>query len=457
MLEEFLYRLIYKAGEIKMRMYDIITKKRGGGELTKEEIEYFIDGYVKGNIPDYQVSALLMAIYFQGMTERETADLTMCMAYSGEMVDLSSIDGVKVDKHSTGGVGDKTTLIISPIVASLGVRVAKMSGRGLGHTGGTVDKMESIPGMQTSLDREKFFDIVRRVGVSVIGQSGNMVPADKKLYALRDVTATIESIPLIASSIMSKKIAAGSDCILLDVKTGSGAFMKTVEDSIRLAQAMVSIGEHVGRKTIALITDMDRPLGNAVGNALEIMEVCRTLKGHGPADLTEICIELAANMLFLAGKGSMETCKKLAQQQIANGEAFAKLKEMVAAQGGDVSVLDDNTKFAQPKVQHQVLTQQEGYLYSMNTEQCGIASVELGAGREKKEDSIDYNAGIILHKKVGDYVKAGDVLATFYSSDLEKCLSAEKLFECAVTIRPQAPEPVPVIHARVTRDGVERY
>ncbi len=440
-----------------MRMYDIITKKREGGELTKEEIGYFIDGYVGGDIPDYQVSALLMAIYFKGMTERETAELTMRMAHSGEMVDLSSIDGVKVDKHSTGGVGDKTTLIISPIVASLGVRVAKMSGRGLGHTGGTVDKMESIPGMQTSLDREKFFDIVRRVGVSVIGQSGNMVPADKKLYALRDVTATIESIPLIASSIMSKKIAAGSDCILLDVKTGSGAFMKTVDDSIRLAQAMVSIGEHVGRKTIALITDMDRPLGNAVGNALEIMEVCRTLKGHGPADLTEICIDLAANMLFLAGKGSIEACKKLAHRQIANGEAFAKLKEMAAAQGGDVSVLDDNTKFAQPKVQHEVLAQGEGYLYSMNTEQCGIASVELGAGREKKEDSIDYSAGIILHKKVGDYVKTGDALATFYSADQGKCLSAEKLFESAVTIRPQAPKPVPVIHARVTRDGVERY
>lgn len=439
-----------------MRMYDIIAKKRDGGELSDEEIQFFIGEYVKGEIPDYQVSSLLMAIYFHGMTDRETASLTMCMAKSGETVDLSSIDGVKVDKHSTGGVGDKTTLIISPIVASLGVRVAKMSGRGLGHTGGTVDKMESIPGMQTSIDREKFFDIVRKVGVSVIGQSGNLVPADKKLYALRDVTATIESIPLIASSIMSKKIAAGSDCILLDVKTGSGAFMKTVDDSIKLAQAMVAIGEHVGRKTIALITDMDRPLGNAIGNSLEIMEVCDTLKGHGPEDLTEICIELAANMLYLAGKGDLQECRKLAKRQIDNGEAFAKLKEMVAAQGGDTSVLDDSANFPQAKVAHEVLAQSEGYLYAMNTEQCGISSVELGAGREKKEDSIDYSAGIMLRKKIGDYVKKGDVIAVFYTSEEGKCKEAEKLFESAVSIRTEAPKSVPVIHARVTVDGVEK-
>jgi len=440
-----------------MRMYDVIAKKRDGGELTKEEIQFFISGYVMGEIPDYQVSALLMAIYFKGMTDTETANLTMCMTNSGETVDLSSIDGIKVDKHSTGGVGDKTTLIISPIVASLGVRVAKMSGRGLGHTGGTVDKMEAIPGMQTSIDREKFFDIVRKVGVSVIGQSGNLVPADKKLYALRDVTATIESIPLIASSIMSKKIAAGSDCILLDVKTGSGAFMKTVDDSIRLAQAMVAIGEHVGRKTIALITDMDRPLGNAIGNSLEIVEVCQTLKGNGPADLTEICIDLAGNMLFLANKGSIDDCKKMAEKQIANGEAFAKLKEMVAAQGGDTSVLDDNTKFEQAKVQHEVLAENEGYLYAMNTEQCGIASVELGAGREKKEDSIDFSAGILFRKTIGDYVKKGDVIAVFYSSTIERCHEAEKLFESAITIRSTKPKEVPIIHARVTKSEVQKY
>jgi len=439
-----------------MRMYDIITRKRNGGALSKHEIEYFIQGYVKGEIPDYQVSALLMAIYFQGMTDEETAVLTMCMANSGETVDLSSIPGIKVDKHSTGGVGDKTTLIISPIVASLGVRVAKMSGRGLGHTGGTVDKMEAIPGMRTSLDREEFFNIVRKVGVSVIGQSGNLVPADKKLYALRDVTGTVESIPLIASSIMSKKIAAGSDCILLDVKTGSGAFMKTVEDSLKLAQAMVAIGEHVGRKTIALITNMDRPLGMAIGNSLEIAEVCQTLKGSGPADLTEICIELAANMLYLANKGEIDVCKGMAQQAIDDGSAFCKLKEMVAAQGGDISVLDDAANFAQASVCHEVLAQKEGYLYAMNTEQCGICSVELGVGREKKEDCIDFSAGILLRKRIGDYVKVDEPIATFYSCAQSKCIEAEKLFEQAVIISSQKPKAVPIIHARVTKDGIER-
>ena len=437
-------------------MYDIIAKKRDGGELSAGEIGFFVDGYVRGDIPDYQASALMMAIYFRGMTERETADLTMCMARSGEMVDLSSIDGVKVDKHSTGGVGDKTTLIAAPIVASLGVRVAKMSGRGLGHTGGTVDKMESIPGMQTALDREKFFDVVRRVGVSVIGQSGNLVPADKKLYALRDVTATIESVPLIASSIMSKKIAAGSDCILLDVKTGSGAFMKTVEDSIRLARAMVSIGEHVGRRTVALITDMDRPLGNAIGNALEVCEVCETPRGRGPEDLTRVCVELAANMLALAGRGTLDACRTAARAQIENGQAFQKLREMVAAQGGDVSVLDDNSRFAQAAVKRDIPAPKDGYLRSMNTEQCGIACVELGAGREKKEDPIDFSAGIVLKKKPGDRVRRGEPIATFYTSSERRLSEAEKLFLGAVEIGAEAPEPVPLIHARITKDGVEQ-
>ena len=392
-----------------MRMYDILAKKRDGGILTDEEIQFFIDGYVSGAIPDYQASALLMAIFLKGMTPHETAALTRSMAQSGDLVDLSSIDGIKVDKHSTGGVGDKTTLIVAPVVASLGVRVAKMSGRGLGHTGGTVDKLESIPGFRTTLDREAFFDVVRRVGVSVIGQSGNLAPADKKLYALRDVTATVNSIPLIASSIMSKKIAAGSDRILLDVKTGSGAFMKTLEDSIALAKEMVSIGEHVGRRTVALITDMDRPLGCAIGNALEVREACETLQGRGPADLTEVCIELAANMLWLAEKGELAQCRSLAKQQIANGEAFAKLKEMVQAQGGDTSVLDDPSRFDRSNVCYEVLAQREGFLYAMDTERCGIASMELGAGREKKEDPIDYSAGIVLRKKVGDFVRKGEV------------------------------------------------
>ena len=438
-----------------MRMYDILAKKRDGGILTDEEIQFFIDGYVSGAIPDYQASALLMAIFLKGMTPHGTAALTRSMAQSGDLVDLSSIDGIKVDKHSTGGVGDKTTLIVAPVVASLGVRVAKMSGRGLGHTGGTVDKLESIPGFRTTLDREAFFDVVRRVGVSVIGQSGNLAPADKKLYALRDVTATVNSIPLIASSIMSKKIAAGSDRILLDVKTGSGAFMKTLEDSIALAKEMVSIGERKGRRTVALITDMDRPLGCAIGNALEVREACETLQGRGPADLTEVCIELAANMLWLAEKGELAQCRSLARQQIANGEAFAKLKEMVQAQGGDTSVLDDPEKFAPPNVCYEVLAQREGFLYAMDTEKCGIASVELGAGREKKEDPIDYSAGIVLRKKVGDFVRKGEVLASFYSSEESKCRTAEQTFTQALRIQDARPEQTALIHTRVTAQGVE--
>jgi pyrimidine-nucleoside phosphorylase len=439
-----------------MRMYDIIEKKKLGQPLLKEEIDFFVRGYVAGEIPDYQASALMMAIYFQGMTEQETADLTLCMAGSGETVDLSSIPGIKVDKHSTGGVGDKTSLVVSPMVASLGVHVAKMSGRGLGHTGGTIDKMESIPGMQTSIGRERFLEIVRQVGFSIIGQSGNLVPADKKLYALRDVTATVNSIPLIASSIMSKKIAAGSDCILLDVKTGSGAFMKTSEDSVKLARSMVSIGENAGRKTIALITDMDEPLGLAIGNSLEISEVCRTLHGKGPDDLTAVCIELAANMLFLAGKGELAECREAARNSLTDGSAFQKLREMVAAQGGDVSVLDEPDRFEKAKVSAVAAAKKSGYLYSMNTEQCGIASMELGAGREKKEDRIDFSAGILLHKKVGDFVQAGEPLATLYSSAEGLCETAGRTLQYAVAIREEKPEQKPLIYARVTKDGVER-
>lgn len=440
-----------------MRMFDIISKKRDGNVLTNEEIEFFVNGYVSGDIPDYQVSSLLMAIYLNGMNDDETTTLTMLMAKSGEVIDLSSIPGIKVDKHSTGGVGDKTTFIISPIVASCGVPVAKMSGRGLGHTGGTIDKMESIPGMRTNIDREEFFDIVRNVGACVIGQSGNIVPADKKFYALRDVTATIESIPLIASSIMSKKLAAGSDAILLDVKTGSGAFMKTTDNAIELAKAMVAIGEKVGRKTIALITDMDRPLGKSIGNALEMKEVCDTLRGKGPNDLTEICLTLSANMLYLAGKGSLDDCYSLAKDALESGRAFEKLKEMVKAQGGDVSVIDDNSKFESSKVVKGLAAAQEGYISSMDTEKCGIASMILGAGREKKEDAIDYSAGVILHKKIGDYVKRGDLIASLYSSSEEKCVASSRLLGEAIKISSYKPNVRPIILARVIKDSIEKY
>lgn len=440
-----------------MRMFDIIAKKRDGKVLTSEEIEFFVNGYVNGDIPDYQISALLMAIYLNGMNVDETTTLTMLMARSGEVIDLSSIPGIKVDKHSTGGVGDKTTFIISPIVASCGVPVAKMSGRGLGHTGGTIDKMESIPGMKTNIDREEFFDIVRNVGACVIGQSGNIVPADKKLYALRDVTATIESIPLIASSIMSKKLAAGSDAILLDVKTGSGAFMKTTDEAIELAKAMVAIGEKVGRKTIALITDMDRPLGKSIGNALEMKEVCDTLKGKGPKDLTELCLTLATNMLYLAGKGSLDDCYDLAKDALESGKAFEKLKEMVKAQGGDVSVIEDNSKFESSKVARGLAAAQEGYIYSMDTEKCGVASMILGAGREKKEDTIDYSAGVIIHKKIGDYVKRGDLIASLYSSSEEKCVNSSRLLGEAIKISSAEPVVKPIVLARVTKDSVEKY
>lgn len=379
------------------------------------------------------------------------------MANSGEKVDLTSIPGIKVDKHSTGGVGDKTTLIISPIVASLGVKVAKMSGRGLGHTGGTIDKLESIPGFKTDLDRERFFEVVRNVGVSVIGQSGNLVPADKKLYALRDVTATVESIPLIASSIMSKKIAAGSDCILLDVKAGSGAFMKTAEDAISLAKAMVEIGENVGRRTVALITDMDRPLGNAIGNSLEVMEACEVLKGKGPKDLTEICLDLAANMLYLAGKGSVAECRILAQKAISDGSAFEKLKDMVSAHGGNIAVLEDYSEFKTAKVKYEVKSKRTGYISHMNTESCGRVAVILGAGRETKESSIDFSAGIVLKKKVGDFIEAGEVVAVLCSDDVEKCKVAENSFWSAIEISDEMSAEVLPVLARVSADEIEKF
>jgi pyrimidine-nucleoside phosphorylase len=440
-----------------MRMYDVIHHKRDGRELTREEIEFFVRGVTDGSIPDYQTTALLMAIYFRGLSSRETGDLTDCMAHSGDMVDLSPIDGVKVDKHSTGGVGDKTTLIVAPIVASCGVRVAKMSGRGLGHTGGTIDKLESIPGFCTSLSVERFFEVVRETGLSVVGQTGNLAPADKKLYALRDVTATVDNVGLIAASIMSKKLAAGADAIVLDVKTGSGAFMKTVDDSILLAQAMVSIGEHTGRRTVALITDMDRPLGHAVGNSLEVIEAVETLHGRGPADLTEVCMELAANMLFLGGKGSIDDCRALAREAIHSGRAFDALCRMTAAQGGDVSYLTDPDRFEKAAFMRAITAPSDGWLLSMDTEAIGIASVMLGAGRETKESPIDFAAGLHILAKPGDRVHRGDVLATLCTNREDSLDAAEKQILGALTFGPARPEDVPLIFARVTGNGVERF
>lgn len=438
-----------------MRMYDLIQKKKQGQRLSKEEMEGMIVGFLSGEVPDYQMSAMLMAIYFQGMTDEELSELTMVMAHSGDMVDLSPIEGIKVDKHSTGGVGDKTTLVIAPIVAACGVKVAKMSGRGLGHTGGTVDKLESIPGLRTSIPRQEFFDIVNRTGIAVIGQSGNLAPADKRLYALRDVTATIDSIPLIASSIMSKKLAAGSDGILLDVKTGSGAFMKTLEDSIRLAEKMTAIGAHAGKRCAALITNMDIPLGHAIGNSLEVIESVETLKGRGPADLWQVCRELAANMLVLAGKGNLEECRELAQVAVEKGAALECLKSMVQAQGGDPSYIEDTDQFDRAACSYEVKAGQSGYVTHINAEGCGIASVMLGAGRNKKEDAIDFSAGILLNKKYGDKVEAGDTIATLYAAREELFADAAELLGTSYEIGAEKPEEEPLIYARVTPEGVE--
>ncbi len=436
-----------------MRMYDLIEKKKRGGVLNRQEIHEMVSGYVAGEIPDYQMSAMMMAVWFQGMNRQETADLTMEMACSGDTADLSSIEGIKVDKHSTGGVGDKTTLIIGPLVASLGVKMAKMSGRGLGHTGGTLDKLESIPGLTTVIPGDRFCRIVNEVGIAVIGQSGNMVPADKKLYALRDVTATVDSLPLIASSIMSKKLAAGSDAIVLDVKTGSGAFMKTLEDSVALAREMVAIGNGAGKKCCALITDMDVPLGNAIGNAMEVEEAVQTLRGQGPADLTEICLQLAANLLFLAGKGTIEQCGSMAEQAMREGRGVRVLADMVKAQGGDESCIYDTGKLARAPFRREVLAPSDGFIIHIDTEGCGIASAMLGAGRTKKEDSIDYGAGIFLHKKYGDAVRAGDVLAEFFASDERLFDQAEKRFLQSYVIGGLPSKARKLVYARVTEEG----
>ncbi|MCC0758852.1 pyrimidine-nucleoside phosphorylase [Bacillus sp. BRTN] len=400
-----------------MRMVDLIAKKRDGHALTTEEINFIVEGYTNGDIPDYQVSSLAMAIFFQDMNDQERADLTMAMVNSGDTIDLSAIEGVKVDKHSTGGVGDTTTLVLGPLVAALDVPVAKMSGRGLGHTGGTIDKLEAVPGFHVEIENDEFMRLVNENKIAVIGQSGNLTPADKKLYALRDVTATVNSIPLIASSIMSKKIAAGADAIVLDVKTGAGAFMKTDEDAKRLAEAMVRIGNNVGRNTMAVISDMSQPLGEAIGNALEVQEAIDTLQGKGPKDLEELCLTLGSQMVYLAGQASsLEDAREKLIEVMNNGKALESFKTFLSAQGGDASVVDDPSKLPQAQFKIEVEAKEDGYVSEIVADEIGTAAMLLGAGRATKESEIDLAVGLMLRKKVGDSVKKGESLVTIYAN-----------------------------------------
>jgi len=433
-----------------VRMVDLIEKKRDGFELSTEEIDFIIKGYTDGSIPDYQMSALTMAIVFRGMSERERADLTMAMVQSGDQIDLSQIEGIKVDKHSTGGVGDTTTLVLGPLVASIGVPMAKMSGRGLGHTGGTIDKLESVPGFHVEIDNQEFIDLVNKHKIAVIGQSGNLTPADKKLYALRDVTATVESIPLIASSIMSKKIAAGADAIVLDVKTGAGAFMKTLDDSRDLAKAMVQIGNKVGRKTMAVISDMSQPLGYAIGNALEVKEAIDTLRGEGPQDLTELCLTLGSHMVFLAEKAdSLEAARNMLEQAIKDGTALDKLKIFLASQGGDASVVDDPSKLPQAKYTFELKAKEDGYVSEIIADEIGTAAMILGAGRATKESVIDLAVGLVLRKKIGDQVKKGESLVTIYSNHEDINEVKQKLYE-NIKLSASKITPPPLIHEQIT-------
>ena len=423
-----------------MRMYDIIQKKKENNPLTREEIRYFVNSFTHGEIEDCKASALMMAIWFNGMSDEELYELTFAMAESGEKVDLSGVNGFTVDKHSTGGVGDKTTLIVAPIFAACSGKIAKMSGRGLGHTGGTVDKLESIKGFNTSLDTKSMIDCVNKTGLCVVGQSGNLTPADKKMYAVRDITATVDSIPLIASSVMSKKLAAGSDGIVLDVKTGSGAFMKTVEESELLARKMVDIGKAAGRKMTALITDMDTPLGNAVGNSLEVIEAVNVLQNKQHDDIYELCIALAANMLMLVHSLPFDECRLMAETAVENGKAFEKLKEMVGCQGGDVSWIEDTSLFPKAEFIHPVISEKDGYISHMNAENIGKASVILGAGREKKDDIIDFSAGIVFNRKTGDYVKKGEVIAYIHTNKRQSIEQAQKMILDSTVISSQSPE-----------------
>ncbi len=416
-----------------MRMYDIIQKKREGLELSVDEIKFFVSGYTKGEIPDYQASALCMAICFNGMTDAETAALTEAMMRSGDVIDLSRFGNLSADKHSTGGVGDKTSLIVAPTAAALGVKMAKMSGRGLGHTGGTVDKLESIPGFKTTLSGEEFMDTADKVGICLVGQSAHLAPADKKLYALRDVTATVDSIPLIASSIMSKKLAAGAHSIVLDVKCGSGAFMKTEKDAKKLAETMIAAGKAHGRNVRALITNMDIPLGTAVGNALEVAEAVSVLKGEKRGDIYDICVELASNIVSMVKEITTGEARALVKDCVGSGRAFEKMKEWIGAQGGDVSYIEDTSKLFGRYCKREIKAAQSGYISAMNTEQIGITASLLGAGRIRKEDTIDMSAGLEVFKKTGDRVGAGDVIAVMYSSDASRFDNAEKTYLSALT------------------------
>ncbi len=434
-----------EGGNVRMRMYDIIMKKRNGGELSKEEIDFFVEGYTRGEIPDYQASALMMAIYFRKMTKKETLALTMAMAQSGDMLDLSGIRGIKVDKHSTGGVGDKTSLALAPMVAACGVTVAKMSGRGLGHTGGTIDKLESFPGFTTSLTAERFTENVNRIGMAIMGQTADLAPADKKLYALRDVTATVDNMSLIASSIMSKKLAAGADAIVLDVKTGSGAFMKEEKDARALAEEMVSIGNSAGRRTVAVISDMDQPLGRAVGNALEVREAIDTLRGKGPEDFTELCLTLGSRMLAAGGRApGEEAARQMLAAAIEDGRALRKLAEFVEAQDGDAAAVYDPELLPKAKIIRPIAAPRDGYISRIICDQVGICSLILGGGRETKERGIDLSVGLVLCRKVGDYVRAGEPLAMLHANEESRAQEAGRRYleACTIAGEPCACQPL---------------
>ncbi len=434
-----------------MRMVDLIEKKRNGNELSTEEIHFIIKGYTDGSIPDYQISALMMAIYFQGMSVKERADLTMAMVESGDQIDLSAIEGIKVDKHSTGGVGDTTTLVLGPLVAAVGVPVAKMSGRGLGHTGGTIDKLESVNGFHVEIENEEFIKLVNQNKIAIIGQSGNLTPADKKLYALRDVTATVNSIPLIAGSIMSKKIAAGSNAIVLDVKTGAGAFMKSLEDSMELAQAMVDIGNNVGRKTMAVISDMSQPLGLAIGNALEVKEAIDTLKGEGPEDLTELCLTLGSHMVVLAEKAqSLDEARERLQAVIKDGSALETFKLFLRSQGGDDSVVDDPSRLPQAQYKIELEAKEDGYVSEIIADSVGTAAMWLGAGRATKDSEIDLAVGLMLNKKIGDSVTKGESLVTIHSNQEDVQNVKEKLYE-SIKISQTSVEAPKLIYGEITK------